>query len=75
MWNFLSGRGGWVGISRDGCRLCRLIGRRWGVVVLFRESDGKVLDAVFHSKSFEEDNEFSEVLDEVVVAFVSFDVA
>ena len=47
----------------------------WCVIVLFRESDGKVLDAVFDAESLKEDNEVSEVFDEVVVAFVGFDVA
>jgi len=43
--------------------------------VLFRESDGKVLDAVFDAEPLEEDNEVAEVLDEVVIAFVCFDIA
>ena len=47
----------------------------WCVIVLFREGDGEVLDAVFDPKSFEEDDEVSEEFDEVVIAFVSFDVA
>ena len=47
----------------------------WCVIVLFREGDGEVLDAVFEPKSFEEDDEVSEEFDEVVIAFVSFDVA
>ena len=45
------------------------------VVVLFREGDSEVLDAVFDTESLKEDDEVSEVLDEVVIAFVSFDVA
>ena len=45
-----------------------------GVVVLFREGDGEVLDAVFEAESLKEDNEVSEVLDEVVISFVSLDV-
>ena len=45
------------------------------VVVLFREGDGEVLDAVFEAESLQEDDEVSEVLDEVVIAFVGFDVA
>ena len=45
------------------------------VIVLFREGDGEVLDAVGNSKFFEKDDEVSEVVDEVVIAFVSFDVA
>ena len=43
--------------------------------MLFREGYGEVLDAVFDPKSFEEDDEVSEVLDEVVIAFVGIDVA
>ena len=46
-----------------------------GVVVLFREGDGEVLDAVFYAESFKEDDEVSEVFDEVVISFVGFDVA
>ena len=46
-----------------------------GVVVLFREGDGEVLDAVLDAESLKEDNEVPEVFDEVVVAFVGFDVA
>jgi len=45
------------------------------VIVFFREGDGKVLDAVFDTESLKEDNEVSEVVDEVVIAFVGFDVA
>ena len=45
------------------------------VIVLFREGDGEVLDAVFEAESLKEDNEVAEVFDEVVVAFVGFDVA
>ena len=44
------------------------------VIVFFREGDGKVLDAVFDAESLKEDNEVSEVVDEVVIAFVGFDV-
>ena len=36
---------------------------------------GEVLDAVFDAESLKEDNQVSEVLDEVVIAFVGFDVA
>ena len=43
--------------------------------MLFREGNGEVLDAVFDAESLKEDNEVSEVLDVVVVAFVGFDVA
>lgn len=43
--------------------------------MLFREGDGEVLDAVFDPKSFEEDDEVSEVFDVVVVSFVGFDVS
>ena len=43
--------------------------------MLFREGDSEVLDAVFDTESLKEDDEVSEVLDEVVIAFVSFDVA
>ena len=47
-----------------------------GVIVpLFGEGDGEVLDAVFDPKSFEEDDVASKMFDEVVVAFVGFDVA
>ena len=45
------------------------------VIVLFREGDGEVLDAVFDAESLKEDNEVPEVFDEVVVAFVGFDVS
>ena len=45
------------------------------VIVLFREGNGEVLDAVFDAESLKEDNEVAEVFDEVVVAFVGFDVA
>ena len=45
------------------------------VIMFFREGDGEVLDAVFDTESLKEDNEVSEVVDEVVIAFVSFDVA
>ena len=34
-----------------------------------------MLDAVFDPKSFEEDDEVSEVVDEVVIPFISLDVA
>ena len=44
------------------------------VVVLFLEGDSEVLDAVFDAESLKEDDEVSEVLDEVVIAFVSLDV-
>ena len=47
----------------------------WCVIVLFREGDGEVLDAVFDAESLKEDDEVSEVLDEGVIAFVGFDVA
>ena len=43
--------------------------------MLFREGYGEVLDAVFDPKSFEEDDEVSEVFDVVVVSFVGFDVS
>ena len=45
------------------------------VIVLFREGDGEVFDAVFDAESLKEDNEVTKVVDEVVIAFVSFDVA
>ena len=45
------------------------------VVVLFREGDSEVLDAVFDTESLKEDNEVAEVFDEVVIAFVCFDIA
>ena len=44
------------------------------VIVLFREGDGEVLDAVFDAESLKEDDEVSEVFDEVVISFVSLDV-
>lgn len=43
--------------------------------MLFREGDGEVLDLVCDAESLKEDDEVSEVLDEVVIAFVGFDVA
>ena len=43
--------------------------------MLFREGDGEVLDAVFYAESFKEDNEVAKVFDEVVIAFVGFEVA
>ena len=43
--------------------------------MLFREGDGEVLDAVFDAESLKEDNEVPEVFDEVVIAFVCFDIA
>ena len=46
-----------------------------GVVVLFREGDGEVLDAVLDAESLKEDNEVPEVFDEVVIPFISLDVA
>ena len=46
-----------------------------GGVVLFGEGDGEVLDAVLDAESLKEDNEVTKVVDEVVIAFVSFDVA
>ena len=45
------------------------------VIVLFREGDGDVLDAVFDAESLKEDDEVAEVFDEVVIAFVCFDIA
>ena len=45
------------------------------VIVLFREGDGEVLDAVFDAESLKEDDEVAKMFDEVVIAFVSFDVA
>ncbi|MBD5400872.1 hypothetical protein HDR61_03975 [bacterium] len=45
------------------------------VIVLFREGNGEVLDAVFDAESLKEDDEVSEVLAEVVIAFVCFDIA
>ena len=45
------------------------------VIVLFREGNGEVLDAVVEAESLKEDNAVAEVFDEVVVAFVGFDVA
>ena len=45
------------------------------VIVLFREGYGEVLDAVFDAESLKELDEVAEVFDEVVVAFVGFDVA
>ena len=43
--------------------------------MLFREGDGEVLDAVFDAESLKEDDEVAEVFDEVVISFVSLDVA
>lgn len=63
-------RGLKCGISRGG--VFDLVGC---VIVLFREGDSEVLDAVFDAEPLKEDNEVAEVLDEVVVAFVGFDVA
>ena len=45
------------------------------VIMLFREGYGEVLDAVFDAESLQEDDEVSEVFDEVVISFVGFDVA
>lgn len=45
-----------------------------GVVVLFREGDGEIVDAMFYAELLKEDNEVSDVLDEVVISFVSLDV-
>lgn len=44
------------------------------VIVLFREGDGDVLDAVFDAESLKEDDEVAEVFDVVVISFVSLDV-
>lgn len=46
-----------------------------GVVMLFREGDGEVVDAVFDAESLQEDEEVAEVFDEVVISFVCFDIA
>ena len=43
--------------------------------MLFREGDDEVLDAVFDAESLKEDDEVAEVFDEVVIAFVCFDIA
>ena len=40
------------------------------VVLLFREGDGEVLDAMGSSKIFEKFDEVSEMFDEAVIAFV-----
>ena len=45
------------------------------VIVLFRECDGEVLDLVFDAEFHQEFDEVSEVLDEVVIVFVCFDLA
>ena len=64
-WGLVEADAGYVGgFDAVGC-----------VIVLFREGNGEVLDAVFEPKSFEEDDEVSELLDEVVIPFVSLDVA
>ena len=73
--DFLSGRGdGWKLVEADagyvggfdvvGC-----------VIVLFREGNGEVLDAVFDAESFKEDDKVPEVFDEVIIPFISPDVA
>ena len=71
----MSGRWLKYGINRGGDRLRRRIGRYWVVVALFGEGYGEVLDAVFDAESLKEDDEVSEVLDEIVIAFVGLDVA
>lgn len=64
-WGLVEADAGYVGVfDVVGC-----------VIVLFREGDGEVLDAVFDAESLKENDEVSEVLDEVVIAFVGFDVA
>ena len=45
------------------------------VIVLFREGNGEVFDAVFDAESFKEDDKVPEVFDEVVIPFISLDVA
>ena len=45
------------------------------VVAFFGEGDGEVLDLMFDSEFHQELDEVPEVFDEVVVAFVGFDVA
>ena len=74
--NFLSGRKGvfWGLVEADAGYVGGFDGVG-GFVVLFREGYGEVLDAVFEAESLKEDNEVAEVFDEVVVAFVGFDVA
>lgn len=73
--DFLSGRGGGLGLVEADAGYVGGFDGVGGVVVLFGEGDGEVLDAVFDPKSFEEDDVASKMFDEVVVAFVGFDVA
>ena len=65
-----SGRGGGLGLVEAYAGYVGGFDVVGCVVVLFREGDGEVLDAV----SLKEDNEVSEVFDGEVVAFVGFDV-
>ena len=43
--------------------------------MLFREGDSEVLDLVCGSEFLQEIDEVAEVFDEVVIAFVCFDIA
>lgn len=72
--DFLSGRGGWRLVEAEAGYVGGL--DDVGVVVaLFGEGDGEVLYAVGCTKFHQEFEEFFEMFDEVVVAFVGFDVA
>ena len=73
--NFLSGRKGvcWGLIEADAGYVSSFDGVG-GVVVLFREGYGEVLDAVFDAEPLQKDDEVAEVFDEVVIFFVSLDV-
>ena len=72
---FLSGRGGGLGLVEADAGYVGGFDVVGCVIVLFREGDGEVLDAVFDAESLKEDNEVSEMLDEVVITFGSLDVA
>ena len=71
----MSGRGGGLGLVEADAGYVGGFYVVGCVIVLFRECDGEVLDAVFDAESLKEDNEVPEVFDEVVIAFVGFDVA
>ena len=73
------GEGDWWGLVETDAGYVGGFDGVGGVVVLFREGDGEVLDAVFDAvfdaESLQEDDEVPEVFDEVVIAFVWFDIA
>ncbi|MDE7412645.1 MAG: hypothetical protein K2N05_02495 [Muribaculaceae bacterium] len=71
----MSGRGDGCGLVEADAGYIGVFDVVWCVIVFFREDDGEVLDAMFDPKSFEEDDEVSEVFDVVVIAFVGFDTA